>query len=108
MSDKSEKKIQAKPLKQLVSENDIAWMHSSQEADINKFTGDEQFASKAAHSARRFKQNMIYNARKTNVNTHKKHFSEELDFHASRMGWWDIDYDGPHIKNIDKKWHYTR
>lgn len=102
------KKLRTIPLKQLIDEDDISWMKSGQRANINKLSGDEMFASKSAHSARRFKQNMIYNARKTNRNTHERHFKEELDYHSTRHGWWDIDYDGPLIKNIDEKWHYTR
>ena len=101
-------KVQAKPLKQFITDNDISWVRNGQQADINKITGDEQYAAKAAHSARRFKQNMVYAARRTNVNTHKKHFQEELNYHASKSGWWNVDYDGLLIKNIDKEYHYIR
>lgn len=97
-----------KQLKQLITDSDISWVQSGQTSDINKITGDELLAAKAAHSARRFKQNMVYNARKTNKNTHLKHFKEELDYHATRHGWWNTDYDGPLMKNIDKEYHYIR
>lgn len=104
----SEKKIQAKPLKQLITQSDISWVRDGQTEDINKILGDEIYAAKSAHSAHRFKQNMIYNARKTNVNTHKKIYEDELEFHATRHGWWEMDYDGPLIKNIDKQYQYIR
>jgi len=102
------KKEAAKPLRQIITADDISWVKNSQQTEINKISGDEILAAKSAHSARRFKQSMVYQARRTNVNTHKKHFQEELDFHSKRYGWWQNDYDGPHIKNIDEKWHYTR
>lgn len=105
MASKQEKK---QPLLQLINDDDMSWVRSGQRADINKITGDEMLASKSAHSAHRFKQNMIYASRKTNKNTHKKHFEEELDFHATRKGWWDAEYDGPVMKNLTKAWFYTR
>lgn len=96
------------PLLQLINDDDMSWVRSGQRADINKISGDEMLASKSAHSAHRFKQSMIYTARKNNKNTHKKHFEEELDFHATRQGWWDTEYDGTLVKNLTKTWFYTR
>jgi hypothetical protein len=105
MTSKEEKK---QPLLQLINDDDMSWVRSGQQADINKITGDEMLASKSAHSAHRFKQNMIYNSRKTNKNTHKKHFEEELNFHSTRKGWWDAEYDEPLEKNLTNTWFYIR
>lgn len=80
-----------KIIKQLITDDDINWVKNSQQLDINKITGDELLAGKSAHMARKFKQNMIYAARRSNVNTHRKHFTEELNFHEKRHGWWDND-----------------
>ena len=49
----------------------MSWVKNGQTTEINNRLGDEIYAEKSAHSARRFKQNMIYNARKTNVNNWK-------------------------------------
>ena len=101
-------KIQTKPEKQFINNDDISWMKSSQQADINKLSDDELYATKSAHSSRRFKQNMIYAARRTNLNSVKNQFKEELEYHSSRCGWWEDDYDGPITENIDKKYNFTR
>jgi len=95
MSEQKKSTKVVKPTKNLITQDDITWVSTSQSININKISGDERLSSKAAHISRKFKQSMIYNHRRNNKNTHIEHYKEELDFHASRHGWWEMDYDNP-------------
>jgi hypothetical protein len=91
----SNKKAITKPIRQLITDDDMSWMKNGQYANINKISGDELLTEKMKHSAKRFKQSMVNQARRTNKYTNMKHFTEELDAHASRHGWWEYEHDSP-------------
>lgn len=92
----------SQPLKNIITDEDINWFKYSENSNRVNTTGDERLAYKSAHSARKFKQNMIYAARRSNANTWKKHIEPELKFHASRYGWWEEEKNEPIIYPIKK------
>ena len=81
--------------KQLISQDDINWSFNGQETEINYKTGDHRITDKAIHVGKKYKQGITYRSRFNNIETHKKHFEDELNWHASKRGWWEYDKDIP-------------
>jgi hypothetical protein len=93
--------------KQIITQDDIDWAFYGEENNINKTTGDKRITDKTLHIGKKFEKSMIYRSRYNNINTHKIHVEEELQWHATKRGWWEYDKDPPimYAKNKDNLSH---